>query len=829
MPRSALADATALPSGMVTFLFTDVVGSTRLFQEHGDTFVAALQRTQYAVRGAIEAAGGVVVGTEGDSTFAAFWSAASAITAAVTAQDAAARLQATPELTIRAGLHTGYARPLEGDYLAMPVHVAARVASAAGPGQVLVSGDTIARAGAIAENVVELGAFELRDVAEPVRLWRAAGPDEPPRASPVRRTNVQPAHTSLVGRDAELAELTRLLGTQRLVTLVGTGGIGKTRLASQVATTLAPSFPGGAWLVELASVDHDDGVAAAVHLTIGAPPTDAAEDPLVVELARRGDTLLVLDNCEHVVQGAAELADRLLRTSPTTRILATSRESLDVADERVVRLRPLDPAPDGPAATLFRNRAERAGCAVPAADASLVTEVCRVLDGLPLAIELAASRLGTMPLGELRNALLGNPDAVPLTSRRGEHRQRGLDELVDWSVRLLSPAERTDLMCLTVFAARFTGADADTLLSAARGSGRPSLAELAHRGLVDVDGDRYRMLFSVRTPMARQLAAEPELAAAAETALVTWANERAESARSAGWRGAVDTVAPEQANLEAAVRAALRRGLAAPRVVQLLGRLWDDTGTGIPPDIAELVDRLAQAPVPQERAGLLMLLSCLSVTRGLGLHAGLADRLGLANEIIARARELGDAETVVEALSELAPVFVVGGDVDGARTLYAEIIAAAGAAGQWHRPARDLVNLAISFHIGPEPLEALPWYDRAVDVALQTGDEDNRAVALANSGDVLISAGRLREASARLRQALKLLNPTSRISTGARAMLADALVRLDEPNAMDFARDAERDLAEMTRVDASMADYLERLRITIRAAEQRAAARGAGG
>ncbi|MDT4916233.1 MAG: hypothetical protein QOH89_933, partial [Pseudonocardiales bacterium] len=376
----------ALPSGIVTFLFTDVVGSTRLFQEHGNTFVELLQRVQDAVRGAVEEAGGYIVHAEGDGAFAAFASAADGVRGAVAAQRAVAALGTDPLLRIRAGLHTGYAQPLQGDYLAIPVHVASRVESAARPDQVLATGETIATVGAAPAGAVDLGMFELRDVVEPVRLWRLAGPDEPPRASPVRRTNVQPAHTSLVGRDDVLAEVADLVATHRLVTLVGTGGVGKTRVASELATRLAPSFPGGAWLVELAAVERDDAVPGATRGALAVPPADTTDDALVAELHRRGPTLIVLDNCEHVLDGAAELADHLLRTSPTTRLLATSREALELADEHVLRLQPLPQEDgDGPAEQLFRQRADRAGTTIAVGDRELVRDVCQALDGLPLA------------------------------------------------------------------------------------------------------------------------------------------------------------------------------------------------------------------------------------------------------------------------------------------------------------------------------------------------------------------------------------------------------------------------------------------------------------
>ncbi|HWC46261.1 MAG TPA: adenylate/guanylate cyclase domain-containing protein, partial [Casimicrobiaceae bacterium] len=685
-----------MPAGVVTFLFTDVVGSTRLFQRHAEAFVTALQRVQDAIRDAVKAAGGVVVSTEGDSTFAAFQDAGAALRAGVEAQRTVAALDSPVAITIRAGLHTGYAQPVQSDYLAMPVYVASRVSSAATAGQLLVTGETMAAVGTPPADIVDLGLFELRDVVDPVRLFRVVGPPDAPRASPLRRTNVLPARTSLVGRDDVLAEVADLLAEQRLVTIVGTGGVGKTRVAAELAARLASSFAGGAWLVELASVDRDDAVQAAVRGVLAVPSADTTDDALIAELSRRGPTLLVLDNCEQVLEGAADLVHHLLRSSPTTRLLATSREALELVDERVVRLRPLSHAEgDGPAEQLFRQRAERAGTAISAADDELVRDVCRILDGLPLAIELAASRAASMPLVQLRSALEHDARLVPLAHRRAERRQRSLDDLVDWSFQLLTPAERTDLMCLSAVPARFSRTDAEALLHAARGDGPTTIDELARRGLVDLDGTYYRLLFSVRVPMARRLATHASLAADTDAALVSWANQRVRAARAAGWRLAVDELAAERANLEAALRAAVRRGLNAPRVLQMLDRIWDRDGTGMPADLRRGLEARLTAPLPHDADGLLMVLSIMNTARGVGMSDWVGDRVARAAAVLAAARSLGDTETLVDALSTVAPVFAAVGMTRVARETYEQVIGLAGNGGPWHRPARDLVNRAM--------------------------------------------------------------------------------------------------------------------------------------
>jgi tetratricopeptide (TPR) repeat protein len=325
--------------------------------------------------------------------------------------------------------------------------------------------------------------------------------------------------------------------------------------------------------------------------------------------------------------------------------------------------------------------------------------------------------------------------------------------------------------------------------------------------------------------MAARLAEDAALAARTDAALVSWANQRVVTARAAGWREALDELAVERSNLEAALRAAVRRTLDAPHVLQMLDRIWDRDGTGLPADLQQGLEARLGTPLPEDATGLRMVLSIINVTRGIGVSRSMAGRAELADAVLAAVRRLGDTETLVDALSTLAPIIAAAGRMDEARSMYKEAIDLAGEGGPWHRPARDLVNMAVSYHRGRAPLDALPWYEAAVEVGLRTGDEDNRAIALVNMGDVLMTAGRLRQASETLRRGVKAMTHMSRSAAAARVILAEALVRLDEPNSLDFAREAERDLAEISRFDPSMVDYLERLRVTIAASQHRDAER----
>lgn len=523
----------SLPSGRVTFAFTDVVGSTRTFIEHGDVYTEALTRLHTLIEEQCHHAGGVVVETEGDGAFLAFPDSVGALTALITIQDRLEndRLESDPpegdrpeglRLRIRAGAHVGEAHPIGDRYLALPVYVASRVAATANAGQVIVSGDLhdeLARAGwSVQPPAQQLGEFQLKDIADPVQLWRLVGDATPPRALPALRTNVRTARTTFVGREHELHDVAGLLAQPGLVTLVGPGGVGKTRLASELAASVATSYHGGAWLAELASIERPDQVPGVVGALLGLTSSD--ESALAAELNRRGRTLLVLDNCEHVIDRAAELALRLVLACPELSVLATSREALSVPEETVWALRPL--SVDGPAVELFTDRAgPRAGDL----DRARITEICTALDGLPLAIELAASHTYALGIDELLDSVLSLSEGE---GRRGvQLRHRSLDGVLEWSLAMLSPAQRDALLVLTMFPGRFTAEMAHALLAATPRAETSALPRLARLSLVDLDGAEYRLLQTILTSARRRLAQDPELEAQAVEALLTWAEEYA--------------------------------------------------------------------------------------------------------------------------------------------------------------------------------------------------------------------------------------------------------------------------------------------------------------
>ena len=350
------ADPAAAPSGVVTFLFTDVEGSTRRWEADADEMRVALATHDEVLRGAIEAHGGCLFKHTGDGVCAAFSSPRSAVDAAVAAQRAL-------ELPVRMGLATGEAELREGDYFGAVLNRAARVMAAGHGRQILLAESTAVLLGGI--DLVDLGPRRLRDLPTPVGVFQVRAPglrtDFPPlRALDERPGNLRPQVTSFIGRESEVADVQAAVRVHRLVTLTGVGGVGKTRLAFEVAARSAPSFPDGVWVIELAPVGDPTAVPDAVAAVLGITQQPGMSVASSVASALEGRVrLLVFDNCEHVLDAAADTIEAILARSATVKILATSREGLRVADEQLWPVPSLDVlnGVDSAAATLFMQRA----------------------------------------------------------------------------------------------------------------------------------------------------------------------------------------------------------------------------------------------------------------------------------------------------------------------------------------------------------------------------------------------------------------------------------------------------------------------------------------
>jgi predicted ATPase/class 3 adenylate cyclase len=470
----------AAPSGVVTFLFTDVEGSTRRWEADADGMRNALAAHDKVLRSAIEAHDGFLFSHTGDGMVAAFSSPKSAVDAAVAAQRAL-------ELPVRMGLATGEAELRDGDYFGTVLNRAARVMGAGHGGQILLADSTAILLSGV--DLVDLGPRRLRDLPTPVGVFQVGAPGlrtdfAPLRALDATPGNLRPQTTSLVGRESELAEVHEAVKAHRLVTLTGVGGVGKTRLAQEVAARLTDEFPDGVWLFELAAVTDPAAVPDAVAAVPGITQQPGKTVSESVAAALEGRVrLLVFDNCEHVLDAAADLIEAILAHSATVRILATSREGLGVPDEQVWPVRSLDAAAgiDSAAVSLFVERAQGIAPSFSILDgdqAAAVTEICQRLDGIPLAIELAASRMASMTASEMRDRL-DHRFRLLVGSRRGLERHHTLRHAMAWSYDHLDDAEKDLLERCSVFTGGFD------LESACAVSGSKYVDDLVVLDLVD--------------------------------------------------------------------------------------------------------------------------------------------------------------------------------------------------------------------------------------------------------------------------------------------------------------------------------------------------------
>jgi predicted ATPase/class 3 adenylate cyclase len=551
------------PSGVLTFLFTDIEGSTRRWEADPTSMRAALTVHDELLGRVVEKHGGHLFNHTGDGVCAAFASPRSAV-------DAAVEAQRTLELPVRMGIATGEAESTGSDYFGPVLNRAARVMAAGHGGQILLDGLT---AGLLSGgDLIPLGPRRLRDIAKPIDIFqvRASGlrADFPPlKTLDAAPGNLKPQTTSLIGRQAELDQVQAALKAHRLVTLTGIGGVGKTRLALEVASRVVTNFADGVWVIELAPVGDPGAVPETVAATLGITqqPGLSVADSVAAALEGRS-RLLVFDNCEHVLDAVAHILQKIFDHSATVSVLATSREGLRLSDEQLWPVPSLDvrTGTDSAAAVLFVERAQAVSPDVSLTDpdeATAVVEICRRLDGIPLAIELAASRMLSMTAAELRDRL-DDRFKLLVGSRRGMERHQTLRNAVQWSYDLLNDAERMLLNRCSVFAGGFdlTAADAVGCFGDEYAT-LDLLHALAHKSLVSVDKSaqrtRYSMLETIRQFAQEQLVASDEVDDA-RTAHSRYFAER-EAEVLAVWdsprqREAYDWLTTELANLRTAFR-----------------------------------------------------------------------------------------------------------------------------------------------------------------------------------------------------------------------------------------------------------------------------------
>ncbi len=753
-----------------TFLFTDIEGSTRLWEHEAPRMRTALEHHDALCRAAVLGAGGQIVKTTGDGIHAVFDDPLQAVLAALQLQQALAA--PVPEgalaLKVRCGVHCGESEARDGDFYGPALNRAARVMGAAHGGQTLL---TQAVAERVADrlppdlSLLDLGTVRLRDLASPERVHqlqhatlRALFP--PLRSLEATPNNLAQQLNSFVGRERELAEVRQLLSKTRLLTLLGMGGIGKSRLSVQLGAELLDEYADGVWLVELAPLADPLLVPQALASALGVKEERGASVTEALLAYVRDKTLLViLDNCEHVVRACADLAKRLLQAGSGVRVLTSSRDVLQVAGETVYQVPTLGvPAADDEGSDtaglgrLNRHEAvrlfmDRAGAVQPALrlgadNAAAVAAICRQLDGIPLALELAAARTRALSVQAIASRLKDRFRLLVSGDQTVLPRQRTLRALIDWSFELLSEPERTVFRRLSVFAGGWTleSAEAvcvDDTLDAMEVL--DLLAQLVQKSLVVMEpgGGRYRMLETVRAYAWEKLVAEADEAQAAARH-VDFHLQLAERARpelvgpkQASWLQRLDV---ERENLLAVhTRCGGPEGL---RLVYALRPYWRSRGLlslGLRISV-EALDRRGAERRDALRFGGLFVAGWMSYFMGRYEHAR-----RYLDEGLAVARELGSPELVARVLQPLGMACLGQGDGHAARQHLEEAVELAQAGGDARQLLAAINSLAQLHRLQGQTEIAEPLYETALPLAQQLGDRDSVAVLLLNLAMVSMS------------------------------------------------------------------------------------------
>ena len=761
-PPGLLVD-TGTTTDIVAFLFTDIEGSTRWWEREPTQMQGALSEHDRIARAVVLGNGGVIVKMVGDGVHAAFGDPLSALLAAVALQRGLADPMTTGGLAlrVRCGIHAGAVQRRDGDFFGSTVNRAQRIMSAGNGGQILLS----RAAAALVEDRLpggmtlrDLGAVRLRDTARAEQVFQLVHPELQEQFPALRGLEATPSNipqqvTLFVGRERELAELHQLLPRTRLLTLLGTGGIGKTRLALQVASELTGQFRDGVWFVDFSALDDPGLVAHALAHAWGL--TEVPGTPLmetICQHARTQQTLLILDNCEHVLAECVRLVDRLLHAGPELRIIVTSREALRAAGEQTYTLPPLllpDRHADletlcrSDAVRLFADRARlrQPDFVVTAEHAAAVWTICARLDGIPLALELAAARVGAFSVERIAARLGDRFALLARGDRTAMPRQQTLKALIDWSYDLLDAVEKILLARLSVFAGGWTLDAAESVCVFTTLSSTEvvdGLDRLVQKSLVTLHAseDRYRYLESIHDYAANRLLELGETEALrelhhayfldiAEAATPAW-RSRSDEAR---WLNALEA---EYGNLNAALAWCLEhpdRAANALRMCGSLGHFWRVRGHWREGrEWCNAALKFAGDRAPESfRAKALITAAMMNARLG---ETAVAE--GFVEAALALARNTGDQLLEAGALNNLSNIVADRGDFERAHALLEGAVAINRKLGNHAWEAINLGNIGEllikqrEFDAAQRPLE------QALARSREIGNRSLEANALAN-------------------------------------------------------------------------------------------------
>ena len=783
---------TELPSGTITFLFTDIEGSTRLWEEHPEAMRGALARHDEILRDVVATEGGHVFKTVGDAFCVAFQVASQAAAAACEAQRAL-KDDSTPALgplPVRMALYTGEAEARDNDYFGQALNRCARILDAAHGGQVIISQTTAS--GLLEEALPEglclgsLGQHRLRDLVQPEELFQLSHADLPSEFPPLRSlaafTHNLPAQvTELIGREEDVAEVRARLGETRLVTLTGAGGAGKTRLALQVGAELLGAYPDGVWFIELAAISDASLLPQAILSTLG-----IREQPQKSLLAAAVDSLqgkrvlLILDNCEHLVDACAEVAAAVLAACADASVLATSREALRAEGEvlwRVPSLSVPERAGDAdlPVATLTQFAAtrlfiERAGAVKPGFtvtddNAPTVAEICLRLDGIPLAIELAAARINVLSPEQIEERLDDRFRLLTGGRRTALPRHQTLRAAVEWGYELLSDQERQLFDRLSVFTGGFTLEAAEAVCvgdSVAEADVLDLVDGLMSKSLVAPQeaghGTRYRMLASLRVYGQERLAGAGETDAVRRRYAEHWlafvdaAGPGITGPDQAVW---LRRLATDHDNLREALAWALEADIdLGCRLVNGLTRFWDVRCHWA--EGREWLGRYVATPGmadPRIKADGLNSLGMFAARQG-----DVDEAVELCKRSLETAKAAGYLPGIGHAMGSLGFIAHDQGEFETAVDRYKESLGIRRQTGDHYGEARSLHGLGTVAHGQADHATAQRRYKESLKISRRIGDSSGIALTLGNLGNLAREQGRIEEARALLEESLEIRN-----------------------------------------------------------------------
>jgi predicted ATPase len=733
-----------LPSGTVTFLFTDVEGSTKLLHELGPAgYAAALAEHRRIVRQAFVAQGGVEVDTQGDAFFVAFPTERGALAAARAINEGLD----TGSIKVRMGLHTGTPLLTDEGYVGADVHRAARIGAAGHGGQVLVSAATVALIGS--DGLIDLGEHRLKDFDEPTSIYQLGAERFPPLKT-ISNTNLPRPASSFVGRDAEVAEVAALLRDgARLLTLTGPGGSGKTRLAIEAAAALVPEFKAGVFWVGLAPLRDPGLVAETIGQVIG------AKDGLAAHIGER-EMLLLLDNLEQVVEAAPELAE-LVETCPNLRLLITSRERLRVRGEVEY---PVLPLADPEAIALFSARA-----GVEPDDT--VRQLCRALDNLPLALELAAARANVLSPVQILERLSGRLDLLK-GGRDADPRQQTLRATIEWSFDLLTSDEQRLFARLAVFAGGCTLQAAEEVLDA----DLDTLQSLVDQSLVRHSDERFWMLETIREYAAERLEESgeaEELRRRHAEYFLALAEEAEPHIRGQSPEEWLDRLERDHDNLRTALDRleTLGEGELLIRLAGAVDEFWCARS-----HFPEGRRYLASALLADERptpARAKALIGAAHMARDSGDHAAAALR---AKEGLALYRRLGDRRGTASALLWLGLAVADEGNFALAQQLFGESAQGFGDVGDERSVLHSNRHLAWTYYELGDRDRARTLHEDNLRLARALHVRDLEASILGALAEYAAEEGRLKDASSLAAESIRIF-----MDLGSRIGVADELCR----------------------------------------------------